>query len=328
MSGPFGSPPSPSLRRGRLSPYQFAAVHLPKCRSRLFLSGGGQRCAVALMRIVREPLKIQKLVSKFPRPVVFVPTMGALHEGHLALVRRARKLARTKGTVVASLFVNPTQFGPAEDLARYPRPFERDRALLRKEGCDVLFAPQAADMYYPDRSISLIETKLSQVMCGAARPGHFDGVCLVVSKLFNLVQPDIAVFGEKDFQQLAILRRMVRDLNFPVILEAHPTVREPDGLAMSSRNSYLTKAERSQAPIIQQTFFLAEQRIREGMASSAKLISWMKQEIQSAPLAKIDYVTVVDPTSLEPLTRLQPPLLLAAAVFFGKTRLIDNRLIQ
>ena len=280
------------------------------------------------MRIVREPFKVQKLVSKLPGPVVLVPTMGALHEGHLALVRRARKLARTKGTVVASLFVNPTQFGPTEDLARYPRPFERDCSLLRKEGCDVLFAPPTADMYYPDRSISVIETKLSSVMCGASRPGHFDGVCLVVSKLFHLVQPDMAVFGEKDFQQLAILRRMVRDLNFPVVLEAHPTVREADGLAMSSRNSYLTKAERNQAPIIQQTFFLAEQKVRAGMASSAKLISWMRQKIQSAPLAKIDYVTVVDPASLEPLPLLKPPLLLAAAVYFGKTRLIDNRLVQ
>ncbi len=287
-----------------------------------------QRCTAPQMRIVREPLKIQKLVSKLPRPVVFVPTMGALHEGHLALVRRARKLAGTKGRVVASVFVNPTQFGPNEDLARYPRPFARDGSLLRREGCDILFAPVTADMYYPDRSITLIETKLSQVMCGASRPGHFDGVCLVVSKLFNLVRPDIAVFGEKDFQQLAILRRMVRDLNFPVVLEAYPTVREPDGLAMSSRNSYLTKEERSQAPIIQQTFFLAEQKVREGMVSSAKLVNWMKQKIQSAPLAKIDYVTVVDPTSLEPLARLKPPLLLAAAVFFGKTRLIDNRLIQ
>jgi pantoate--beta-alanine ligase len=279
------------------------------------------------MRIVREPLKIQKLVSKLPRPVVLVPTMGALHEGHLALVRRARKRARTKGTVVTSLFVNPTQFGPKEDLARYPRPFARDSALLREEGCDLLFAPEAADMYYPNRSITLIENKLSQVMCGASRPGHFDGVCLVVSKLFNLVQPDIAVFGEKDFQQLAILRRMVRDLNFPVELEAHPTVREPDGLAMSSRNRYLTQAERSQAPIIYETFLSAEQKIRGGMASSAKLLDWMKQKLQSAPLANIDYVTVVDPSTLEPLRELRSPLLLAAAVFFGKTRLIDNRLV-
>jgi pantoate--beta-alanine ligase len=253
--------------------------------------------------------------------------MGALHEGHLALVRRARKRARTKGTVVTSLFVNPTQFGPKEDLARYPRPFARDSALLREEGCDLLFAPEAADMYYPNRSITLIENKLSQVMCGASRPGHFDGVCLVVSKLFNLVQPDIAVFGEKDFQQLAILRRMVRDLNFPVELDAHPTVREPDGLAMSSRNRYLTQAERSQAPIIYETFLSAEQKIRGGMVSSAKLLDWMRQKIQSAPLANIDYVTVVDPSTLEPLRQLRSPLLLAAAVFFGKTRLIDNRLV-
>jgi pantoate--beta-alanine ligase len=253
--------------------------------------------------------------------------MGALHEGHLALVRRARKRARTKGTVVTSLFVNPTQFDPKEDLARYPRPFARDSALLRAEGCDLLFAPEAAAMYYPNRSITLIENKLSKVMCGASRPGHFDGVCLVVSKLFNLVQPDIAVFGEKDFQQLAILRRMVRDLNFPVELDAHPTVREPDGLAMSSRNSYLTPEERSQASIIYETFLSAEQKIRDGMASSAKLLDWMKQKIQSAPLANIDYVTVVDPGTLEPLRQLRAPLLLAAAVFFGKTRLIDNRLV-
>jgi pantoate--beta-alanine ligase len=306
----------------------FCPYRLPNCRSGFFFNGGSQRCAAPLMRIVREPRKIQKLVSKLPRPLVLVPTMGALHEGHLALVRRARKLARNRGTVVASLFVNPTQFGPTEDLARYPRPFERDSSLLRKEGCDVLFAPVTADMYYPDRSISVIETKLSKVMCGASRPGHFDGVCLVVSKLFHLVQPDIAVFGEKDFQQLAILRRMVRDLDFPVALKAHPTVREPDGLAMSSRNSYLTEQARSQAPIIHQTFCLAEEKIRAGMVPSAKLITWMKRKIQSAPLAKIDYVTVVDPTSLEPLAQLKPPLLLAAAVFFGKTRLIDNRLIQ
>ena len=280
------------------------------------------------MRIVREPKKIQKLVSKLPRPVVLVPTLGALHEGHLALIRRGRKRAGTKGTVVASVFVNPTQFGPKEDLARYPRPFDRDSALLRQEGCDVLFAPEAQDMDYPDRSITLIENKLSQVMCGAARPGHFDGVCLVVSKLFNLVQPDVAVFGEKDFQQLAILRRMVRDLNFPVELDAHPTVREPDGLAMSSRNGYLTQEERSQAPIIYETFLLAEQKVRAGTASATKLLNWMKQKIQSAPLAKIDYVTVVDPMTLEPVAQLRPPLLLAAAVFFGKTRLIDNRMVQ
>jgi pantoate--beta-alanine ligase len=279
------------------------------------------------MRIVREPLKIQKLVSKLPRPVVLVPTMGALHEGHLALVRRARKRARAKGTVVTSLFVNPTQFGPKEDLTRYPRPFARDSVLLREEGCDLLFAPEAADMYYPNRSITLIENKLSKVMCGASRPGHFDGVCLVVSKLFNLVQPDIAVFGEKDFQQLAILRRMVRDLNFPVELDAHPTVREADGLAMSSRNAYLTQEERNQAPIIYETLLSAEQKISAGMTSSTKLLDWMKQKIQSAPLANIDYVTVVDPSTLEPLRELTSPLLLAAAIFFGKTRLIDNRLV-
>src|ERR1700721_858396 len=239
------------------------------------------------MRIVREPFKVQKLVSKLPGPVVLVPTMGALHEGHLALVRRARKLARTKGTVVASLFVNPTQFGPTEDLARYPRPFERDCSLLRKEGCDVLFAPPTADMYYPDRSISVIETKLSSVMCGASRPGHFDGVCLVVSKLFHLVQPDMAVFGEKDFQQLAILRRMVRDLNLAVEIVGHPIVREADGLALSSRNAFLTAEERRQAPLLQQALSDAEKRLRMRSISRLALENLIRRRIERGSLAKV-----------------------------------------
>ena len=284
--------------------------------------------ALPLMRIVKEPSKFQKLVPKLPRPLILVPTMGALHDGHLALVRKARKLVRTNGTVVASLFVNPTQFGPQEDFSRYPRPFRRDILLLRREGCDFVFAPGATDMYYPDRSISVTETKLAKVMCGATRPGHFDGVCLVVSKLFHIVQPDIALFGEKDYQQLAILRRMVRDLNFSVRIDSHPTVREPDGLAMSSRNSYLTPEERSQAPIIYDAFHLAEQKIREGSWSLRELTNWIVQKIESSSLAKIDYVSIVDPIELQPLRELKLPLLLAAAVFFGKTRLIDNRLIQ
>jgi pantoate--beta-alanine ligase len=280
------------------------------------------------MRIITDPAKLQQLVSKVPRPLVLVPTMGALHEGHLALVRRARKLARGTGTTAVSIFVNPTQFGPSEDFERYPRPFERDSALLKQNGCDLIFAPDAPGMYYPDRSIEIVENSLSQVMCGASRPGHFAGVCTVVAKLFNLFRPDIAIFGAKDYQQFAIIRRMVRDLNFAIQLEAHPTVREPDGLAMSSRNFYLSAEEREQAPIIQKVLQRAEKKIREGRGSVAGLVEWMRAQIQLATLANVDYVVAVDPVDLRTASQLQPPILLAAAVYFGKTRLIDNRLVE
>lgn len=280
------------------------------------------------MRIVTESAKLQQVVSKVPRPLVLVPTMGALHEGHLALVRRARRLARGTGTTAASIFVNPTQFGPSEDFGRYPRSFEQDSALLGQNGCDLVFAPDAPDMYYPDRSVEIVENSLSQVMCGASRPGHFSGVCTVVAKLFNLFRPDIAIFGAKDFQQFAVIRRMVRDLNFLVRLEAHPTVREPDGLAMSSRNIYLSAEEREQAPVIQQVLQRAEKKVREGRGSVAGVVDWMRAQIQLAPLAKVDYVVAVDPVNLQTASQLRPPMLLAAAVLFGKTRLIDNRLVE
>jgi pantoate--beta-alanine ligase len=284
--------------------------------------------AVLSMRIIRKPSQFQLLVRKISRPLVLVPTMGALHEGHLALVRKARKLAGKQGAVAASLFVNPTQFGPKEDFSRYPRPFRRDCSLLRKNGCDLLFAPEMGDMYYPDRSTVITENQLSKVMCGASRPGHFDGVCLVVSKLFHIVQPDMGVFGEKDYQQLAILRRMVRDLNFPIRIVSHPTVREADGLAMSSRNNYLSEEERRQAPIIYEAFCIADKKIRAGNISKNQLANWIRQKIESASLAKVDYVDIVNPDDLQPVHELEPPLLLAAAVFFGKIRLIDNRLVK
>ena len=280
------------------------------------------------MRIVTDPAKLQQVVSQVPRPLVLVPTMGALHEGHLALVRRARRLARGTGTTAASIFVNPTQFGPSEDFGRYPRSFEQDSALLRQNGCDMVFAPDTPDMYYPDRSIEIVENSLSRVMCGASRPGHFSGVCTVVAKLFNLFRPDIAIFGAKDFQQFAIIKRMVRDLNFPIRLEVHPTVREPDGLAMSSRNIYLNAEEREQAPVIQQVLQRAEKKVREGRGSVTGVVDWMRTQIQLAPLAKVDYVVAVDPVNLQTASQLRPPMLLAAAVLFGKTRLIDNRLVE
>jgi pantoate--beta-alanine ligase len=279
------------------------------------------------MKTIESILRLQRLIRLLPRPMVLVPTMGALHEGHLALVKLARRTAGKGGTVVVSLFVNPTQFGPQEDFQKYPRPFNDDRALLRAARCDIVFAPAASEMYFEDRSISVLESSLSRVMCGASRPGHFDGVCLVVSKLFNMVQPDVAIFGEKDFQQLTILKRLVRDLNFPIRIVSCPTLREADGLALSSRNRFLTPEQRSQAPILFATLQRAEEMVRSGMTLTRDLESFMEREIARAPLARIDYVVAVDPGSLQKNETVSVPLLVAAALFFDKTRLIDNRLI-
>ena len=280
------------------------------------------------MRIIRKVSRIQPAVQKLSRPVVLVPTMGALHQGHLALLARAKHLAGSHGSSVATIFVNPIQFGPREDLSRYPRPFPDDSAKLAESGCDLLLAPPAAEMYFSDHSVAVTESKLAKVMCGASRPGHFSGVCTVVAKLFHLISPDVAVFGEKDFQQLAIIKRMVRDLNFPVRIASHPTVRETDGLALSSRNAYLSLAERSQAPVIHQTLIEAAAKARAGFASRPRLENWMRGRIERASLAKIDYAVVVDPETLQPKSPEQRPLLLAAAVYFGRTRLIDNQLVR
>jgi len=280
------------------------------------------------VRIIREVSRIHPAVQKLSRPVVLVPTMGALHQGHLALLARAKRLAGSGGSTVATIFVNPTQFGPGEDLNRYPRPFRNDRAKLAESGCDLLLAPTAREMYFSDHSVTVTESKLAKVMCGASRPGHFSGVCTVVAKLFHLIGPDIAVFGEKDFQQLAIIKRMVRDLNFPVRIASHPTVRETDGLALSSRNAYLSPAERSQAPVIHQTLTEAAAKTRTGLASRRRLENWMRSRIERASLAKIDYAVAVDPETLQPKSPEQRPLLLAAAVYFGRTRLIDNQLVR
>jgi pantoate--beta-alanine ligase len=280
------------------------------------------------MQIVKSLARMQQLNSTLPRPVVLVPTMGALHEGHLALVNRAKKLAGQKGFTVATIFVNPTQFGPREDHRKYPRPFRRDCLLLQKKGCDVVFAPTPSDMYGEDASVVVTESQLATVMCGLSRPGHFDGVCTVVTKLFHLIQPDIAVFGEKDFQQLAILRRMVRDLNFTVRLVGHPIVREPDGLALSSRNVYLSAEERQQAPLIQQALREAKKNLRKHAVSRRYLENLIRRGIERGSLAKVDYVAVVDPETLQPKEPKELPVLLAAAVFFGGTRLIDNILVK
>jgi pantoate--beta-alanine ligase len=257
--------------------------------------------------------------------VVLVPTMGALHAGHVHLVRVARQLAGEGGQVAVSIFVNPLQFGPAEDFSRYPRELEADATQCQAAGADVIFAPPVEEVYAPDRSIMVLEKSLSTVLCGASRPGHFDGVCTVVAKLFNYFQPQDAVFGKKDFQQLAIIRRMVRDLSFPVTLHGIDTVREADGLAMSSRNRYLSAEERAQAPALQQALQLARQHWQAGERSPQALERLAAKHLSAhAPLGRVDYLSVVCPDTLQPLGSEADSALMALAVFFGRARLIDN----
>jgi len=265
--------------------------------------------------------------SRRERPRVLVPTMGALHRGHTSLFDRARAEAvRLGGDVVATIFVNPTQFGPNEDFSAYPRPLEADLEQCREHGVDAVFVPEAGEMYAGDRSITITENRLSTTLCGASRPGHFDGVCTVVAKLFLLAQPDAAVFGQKDFQQLAVIRRLVRDLDFPIEIIGAPTVRETDGLALSSRNVYLTPEQRAQAPFLQQALATTSRAIAEGRlkAPSAAREAFLA-EFAAATLARLDYFEIVDDMTLERLEEFggsEPRLLVAA--FFGKTRLIDN----
>lgn len=260
-------------------------------------------------------------------PVVLVPTMGALHAGHTALIDRARRLAGRDGMVVVSIFVNPTQFGPKEDLTRYPRPFAEDRRRCAAHGADFIFHPRADEIYPGGFSTFVEEQAVSASLCGQSRPGHFRGVCTVVLKLFNILTPDLAVFGQKDFQQCAVIRRMIRDLDLPVRIVAVPTVRESDGLAMSSRNTYLSSVERAQAPVIRRALQAAHTAARGGEKTATRLRQIVAREIAGAPLAKIDYIEIVDAESMEPVPQTGKRSLIAAAVFFGKTRLIDNILI-
>ena len=255
---------------------------------------------------------------------VLVPTMGALHRGHMELVRIAREAAGANGEVAVSIFVNPLQFEPGADFERYPRPQEVDEELCRAAGVDLLFRPTAGEMYFADRSVAVEETALSQMLCGKSRPGHFRGVCTVVTKLFHLLMPDAAVFGEKDFQQLAIIRRMVRDLQFPIEIIGAPTVREADGLACSSRNQYLTAEERRQAPVLRAALLEGAKVVRNGETSASTIVFASRKQISTAHLARIDYVELVDIETLQPQEIAGSNSLLAVAVFFGQTRLIDN----
>lgn len=272
------------------------------------------------MKIAKSIAILRAWRNKLSGRVVFVPTMGALHHGHAALIRAARKTAGYRGSVVVSIFVNPTQFGPKEDFGSYPRPLRKDLAICRAAGADAVFVPSAEEMYFDNRSVAVEEGLLSTVLCGRSRPGHFRGVCTVVAKLFLIVRPTHAIFGEKDWQQLAILRRMVRDLNFPVETIGHPTVRESDGLATSSRNAYLTPEERSYAPLLHAALVGAA----NSKTSPAAIESAAKKQIGKIPGARIDYVEAVDASSLQPLKNRKTSGRLVAAVFLGKARLIDN----
>ena len=274
------------------------------------------------MKIVTTITQAQNHAKKGLR--VLVPTMGALHKAHGELIRVARKKAGRNGEVVVSIFVNPLQFGPGSDYEQYPRPEKEDNDFCRRAGVDLLFRPTLDEMYSNERSTFIEENSLSNVLEGKSRPGHFRGVCTVVAKLFNILQPDAAVFGEKDFQQLAIIRRMVRDLNYKIDIVAVPMVREEDGLACSSRNAYLNVEERKQAAVLRKALLAAKD---SGKRSSKETVDLARKMIDDAPLARIDYVDLVDAETLQPIEFVKPNSLLALAVYFGKTRLIDNILL-
>ena len=281
---------------------------------------------MTILQTAREMQQTALALRAQGKRIGFVPTMGNLHEGHLSLLRIARQHA---DVVVVSIFVNPTQFGPNEDFAAYPRTFEADRALCEQEHADIVFFPSVSEMYPGGASVSVTENSLSRTLCGASRPGHFDGVCTIVAKLFNVVLPHIAVLGEKDAQQLRVLRRMVRDLRFPVEILPGPTIREPDGLARSSRNQYLTPAQRLQAPCLRCALDEAERLVAQGERDPGKLVAAMRALIAQAPDAKIDYASIVDDETLQPLDGpIVRPALAALAVWIGKPRLIDNTTLR
>jgi len=277
-----------------------------------------------LIQNVSEMKALSKSVIDDGKTIGFVPTMGYLHQGHLSLVQKARE---ENDIVVVSIFVNPTQFGPNEDYNRYPRDLERDLRLLNPFNVDYIFNPSVEEMYPAYYSVYVDETEMSKYLCGARRPGHFRGVCTVVTKLFNIVRPTRAYFGQKDAQQFRILRRMVENLNMDVEMVEMPIVREPDGLAMSSRNVYLSDEERREAPRLYKSLLEAKELIDSGERDVQKI----KDEIQRVlnhPLLKIDYVEIVDEKTLIPVDRIEGDVIVAIAVFFGKARLIDNVIIK
>lgn len=280
------------------------------------------------MRLITSVRAMQQLALRWRRRdirVGFVPTMGYLHPGHISLVRRARKLVGSRGKVVVSLYVNPAQFAPTEDLSRYPRDLKGDQKHCRAAGADVLFAPRDKEIYPPDYSTCVEEQRLSAGMEGASRPGHFRGVATVVAKLFNIVLPNAAVFGAKDFQQAAVVKKMARDLNFPVRIVVAPTIRESDGLAMSSRNKYLEGPLRPQARALFQAIAKAREAVKAGKPLEARsLREELRILIEKQPDARVDYIEFFDPATFQPVHAVGPGTRMALAVFVGSTRLIDN----
>jgi len=274
------------------------------------------------MRVIESTEAAQAHVRGRETKSVLVPTMGALHRGHVELIRVAREHAGMDGEVAVSIFVNPLQFEPGSDFEKYPRPEAADEKLCEEAAVNLLFRPR--DMYFDNRSVYVEEITLSAGLCGAARPGHFRGVCTVVAKLFNLLAPTAAVFGEKDYQQLTIIRRMVRDLNFPIEIIGVPTARESDGLALSSRNQYLNTDERAQATVLYRAMTRVKELADRGQKSVRELIDVAKGVIASANSSRVDYISIVNADNLQPLETLRPNAVIALAVFIGKTRLIDN----
>jgi pantoate--beta-alanine ligase len=281
---------------------------------------------VELVRTIQEVRQAVRSARQAGKTIGFMPTLGYMHEGHLSLIRAAREEC---DFVVVSIFVNPTQFGPNEDFDRYPRDLERDLSLCRSAGVDLVFHPSVQEMY-PQPFLTQVRVgKITERLCGASRPGHFEGVATVVAKLLNIVRPDRAYFGQKDAQQVAVIKRMVADLNMDEIeIRAMPTVREPDGLAMSSRNVYLSPEERKAATVLYRSLKMAQERVAAGERDLAALREAMRAMIAAEPLASIDYVEIVDVTTLEPIDRLEKQALAALAVRFGKTRLIDNVVLE
>ena len=276
------------------------------------------------MKVIETIPEARRQIETSARPRVLVATMGAFHRGHVELFRRAREAAGSDGEVIASIFVNPLQFEPGSDFEKYPRPEGADEELCRRAGVDTIFRPTSAEMYAPNRSVFVDETALSTVLCGRSRPGHFRGVCTVVTKLFHVLNPDAAVFGEKDFQQLAIIRRMVRDLDFQIEIIGVPTVREDDGLACSSRNQYLNAAERKQAPALRAALLVGRDAVQAGERSTERVVESVRRRVETASLARIDYLAAVDADDLQARDTIEQNALIALAVFFGQTRLIDN----
>jgi len=280
------------------------------------------------MIIIRSIKNLQSQIRNLKRDsksIGFVPTMGALHAGHISLIRQGRS---ENDILVVSIFVNPTQFGPAEDLRRYPRPFKADVSICKKEGVDIIFYPGAKQMYPEGYRTYVFVEDLSDVLCGKFRPGHFKGVATIVTKLLNIIQPDIAYFGQKDAQQARIIQKMVRDLNITVKVKVMPTVRETSGLAISSRNSYLSTTERKDATVLYGALREAEVMVRQGVKNSFKIIDKMRQIIERKRSARIQYIEIVDLNELRPIKRIQGKILVALAVWIGKTRLIDNTIIS